>query len=94
MYRGQAVPWAAGVRRLGSHLENLLGEQRHQDEEETPGRGRGPDAKWGVAKGTHSSDKDGGVTFNLSQSYRAECFPLEWSWSQRNVSPSTLASVV
>lgn len=42
-------------------------------------RGRRPDAKWGVAKERQSSDKDGGVIFNLSQSYPAECFPLEQS---------------
>lgn len=62
--------------------------------EETPGRGRRPDAKWGVTREMQSYDKDGGVIFNLSQSYQAECFPSEQSWSQTNVSPSTPAPVV
>lgn len=74
----------------------FLGQWRHQDEEEMSGWGMRPDAKGGVAKGMQSSDKDGGVTFNLSQSYQAECFPLEQSWSQTNVSllPSVPASLV
>lgn len=71
-----------------------LGQQRHSDKEEMHGQGRRPDAKWGVTKGMQSSDKDGGVLLNLSQSYQAECFALERSWSQRNVSPSTLVPVV
>lgn len=59
-----------------------------------PGWEGRPDAKWGVTRGMQSLDKDGGVIFNLSQSYQAECFPLEQSWSQINVSRSTPAAVV